>query len=102
MHSSFLQTSTSTGRLSFIFLQNIPIRTELGRQIHMLCCAKGRQLVSIDYSQIELRIMAHISQDANLLKAFREGMDVHTQTAAEILGWLCLKLIVSSADTLKY
>jgi DNA polymerase-1 len=68
-------------------LQNIPIRTTEGRRIReAFIAAEGCHIVSADYSQIELRIMAHISQDASLLKAFAAGEDIHRATAAEIFG----------------
>ncbi len=89
VHTSFRQSVTSTGRLSSQDpnLQNIPIKTAAGRQIRQAFIApKGYQLLSADYSQIELRIMAHLSQDSGLLKAFAEGLDVHRATAAEVLG----------------
>ncbi|MEE9386937.1 MAG: DNA polymerase I [Nannocystaceae bacterium] len=87
LHSQFRQAVAQTGRLSSSDpnLQNIPIRTELGRRIREAFVAPpGQVLVAFDYSQIELRILAHLSQDANLCAAFREGADVHRRTAAEV------------------
>ncbi|UCE01933.1 MAG: DNA polymerase I [Candidatus Latescibacterota bacterium] len=90
IHTHFNQTVASTGRLSSSDpnLQNIPIRTELGRRIRTAFVADGAdvRLLSADYSQIELRIMAHLSQDRGLMQAFRDGGDVHTLTAARIAG----------------
>ena len=89
LHTSFSQTGTATGRLSSSDpnLQNIPIRTELGRQIRAAFVAdKGNILLSADYSQIELRIMAHFSKDPVLVEAFRNGEDIHARTAQEVFG----------------
>jgi len=89
VHTSFNQTVAATGRLSSSNpnLQNIPMRTELGRRIRKaFVAAPGRRLLSADYSQIELRIMAHLSGDATLGRAFAEGKDVHRSTAALIFG----------------
>ena len=89
VHTSYHQAVTATGRLSSSDpnLQNIPIRTEEGRRIRQAFCApKGFKIVAADYSQIELRIMAHLSQDAGLLHAFSEDLDVHSATAAEVFG----------------
>jgi DNA polymerase I len=89
LHTSFRQAVAATGRLSSTDpnLQNIPIRTELGREIRRAFIADpGKLLVSADYSQIELRILAHLSRDPVLMTAFAEGIDVHTQTAAEVFG----------------
>ena len=89
VHTSFSQAVAVTGRLasSDPNLQNIPIRTEEGRRIRAAFIApKGHRIVSADYSQIELRIMAHLSGDKGLLKAFTEGEDVHRATAAEVFG----------------
>jgi DNA polymerase I len=89
LHTSFSQTGTATGRLSSSDpnLQNIPIRTELGRQIRAAFVAeKGKILLSADYSQIELRIMAHFSSDPVLVEAFRSGEDIHARTAQEVFG----------------
>ena len=87
IHTSFNQTVAATGRLSSSDpnLQNIPIRTEEGREIRSAFIPRpGWQLVSADYSQIELRILAHVSQDEILIEAFREGEDIHTRTATEV------------------
>ena len=89
IHTSYHQAVTATGRLSSSDpnLQNIPIRTEEGRRIRQAFIAPpGYRIVAADYSQIELRIMAHLSCDAGLLHAFREGLDVHRATAAEVFG----------------
>lgn len=89
VHTSYNQTVAATGRLSSTDpnLQNIPIRSEEGRRIRQAFIAdKGNCLVAADYSQIELRIMAHLSQDESLLNAFKQGVDVHRATAAEVFG----------------
>jgi len=89
LHTRFSQTGTATGRLSSSNpnLQNIPVRTELGREIRAAFIAPpGRVLLSADYSQIELRILAHLSEDPILVKAFRAGEDIHARTAAEVFG----------------
>ena len=89
VHTSYHQAVTATGRLSSSDpnLQNIPIRSEEGRRIREAFVASdGYTLLAADYSQIELRIMAHLSQDAGLLKAFAAGEDIHRHTAAEIFG----------------
>ena len=90
VHTTFNQTVTATGRLSSSDpnLQNIPIRTEEGRKIrHVFVPSQpGWKILSADYSQIELRVLAHISQDSNLIDAFRQGQDIHTRTAALIFG----------------
>jgi DNA polymerase I len=89
VHTSYHQAVTATGRLSSSDpnLQNIPIRTEDGRRIrHAFIAAPGHRLLAADYSQIELRIMAHLSGDERLLAAFAGGLDIHRATAAEILG----------------
>jgi DNA polymerase-1 len=89
VHTSYHQALTATGRLSSTDpnLQNIPIRAEIGRQIRKAFVApEGRVLLAADYSQIELRLMAHLSQDEALVHAFQHGQDVHRRTAAEVLG----------------
>ena len=89
VHTSYHQALTATGRLSSTDpnLQNIPIRAEIGRQIRKAFVAPaGRVLLAADYSQIELRLMAHLSQDEALVDAFNHGQDVHRRTAAEVLG----------------
>lgn len=89
VHTCFQQAVTSTGRLSSTDpnLQNIPIKTAEGRRIRQaFIAAKDHSLISCDYSQVELRIMAHLSQDKTLLQAFTEEQDIHTFTAAEVLG----------------
>ena len=87
--TSFLQTGTATGRLSSRNpnLQNIPVRSEAGRAIREgFVASPGYKLVGIDYSQIELRLLAHYSKDPALLEAFREDKDIHLQTAIKIFG----------------
>ncbi|MGB7341771.1 MAG: DNA polymerase I, partial [Phototrophicaceae bacterium] len=87
VHTSYNQTGTSTGRFSSSNpnLQNIPIRTEIGREVRRAFIAPaGYKLLAVDYSQIELRIMAHISQDQTLMTAFAEGQDIHQATAAAV------------------
>ena len=89
LHTTFNPTGSATGRLSSLNpnLQNIPVRTELGREIRKAFVAQpGWCLVAADYSQIELRILAHMSGDDGLLEAFRSGEDIHTRTASEVLG----------------
>jgi DNA polymerase-1 len=87
VHTTYDQTSTTTGRLSSTNpnLQNIPVRTDLGKQIRRAFIPEnGNVLLSVDYSQIELRVMAHLSEDPILLEVFAEGKDVHTETASRI------------------
>ncbi len=89
LHTTFNQAGTSTGRLSSTNpnLQNIPIRTELGREIRAAFTAEpGHLLLAADYSQIELRLLAHLSEDPLLVEAFRRGDDIHRLTAAEVFG----------------
>ena len=89
VHTSYHQALTSTGRLSSSDpnLQNIPIRTDTGRLIREAFIApKGRMILAADYSQIELRLMAHFSGDESLIRAFNHNLDIHTATAAEIMG----------------
>lgn len=89
VHTSYHQAVAATGRLSSTDpnLQNIPIRTAEGRKVRQAFVArKGYKVVAADYSQIELRIMAHLSQDQGLLNAFSQGLDVHRATAAEVFG----------------
>lgn len=89
IHSSFNQTETRTGRISSTEpnLQNIPVRTELGREMRRFFCAKdGWTLVDADYSQIELRVLAHISQDKNMIEAFKNNEDIHAITASQVFG----------------
>jgi len=98
VHTSYHQAVTATGRLSSSDpnLQNIPIRTEEGRRIRQAFIAPpGYRIVAADYSQIELRIMAHLSADAGLLRAFKDGLDVHRATAAEVFD---VKLAEVSGD----
>ncbi len=89
LHTRFNQTVTGTGRLSSSDpnLQNIPIQTEAGRRIRTAFIPEaGCRLISADYSQIELRVLAHMSKDKNLITAFKEGIDIHAKTAREIMG----------------
>jgi len=89
LHTTFDQTGTATGRLSSANpnLQNIPVRTELGREIRAAFTAEpGHVLLSADYSQIELRLLAHFSKDPLLVEAYRRGDDIHTLTASQVFG----------------
>jgi DNA polymerase-1 len=90
VHTTFNQTIAATGRLSSVDpnLQNIPVRTEEGREIRkaFIPGSKDYQLLVADYSQIELRILAHYSEDKTLIKAFKDGEDIHARTAAEVFG----------------
>jgi len=89
VHTSYNQAVTATGRLSSTKpnLQNIPVRTEEGREIRKAFIApKNHQIISADYSQVELRIMAHLTQDKGLLDAFSDGLDIHNATASEVFG----------------
>lgn len=89
IHSTLNQTVTATGRISSAEpnLQNIPVRTELGRELRKMFVAReGCVLVDADYSQIELRLLAHVSQDENMINAFKENEDIHRLTAARVFG----------------
>ncbi|MBQ3201442.1 MAG: DNA polymerase I [Clostridia bacterium] len=89
VHTSFNQNVTATGRISSTEpnLQNIPVRTELGREIRKAFVpSEGNVLVDADYSQIELRLLAHMSGDESMIRAFREGDDIHRRTASEVFG----------------
>lgn len=94
LHTNFNQTITATGRLSSTDpnLQNIPTRTDEGRKIReAFVAAPGYEFVSFDYSQIELRLAAHLSSDKKMIATFRNGEDIHAATAAEINDVACLK-----------
>lgn len=89
IHSSFNQTITTTGRISSTEpnLQNIPVRMELGREIRkVFISGEGHKLVDADYSQVELRVLAHMSQDENMIEAFKDHEDIHTKTASQVFG----------------
>ena len=89
LHTTFNQATTATGRLSSVDpnLQNIPIKTEKGRKVRQAFVSdEGKKLLSLDYSQIELRVLAQISNDAGLIKAFKDDLDIHAATAAEVFG----------------
>ncbi len=88
LHTTYNQTLTATGRLSSSEpnLQNIPIRNDQARELRKMFLAKYDLLISADYSQIELRLLAHFSGDKNLTAAFNGGKDIHTEVAAEIFG----------------
>ncbi len=89
IHSNFKQTVTATGRISSTEpnMQNIPVRTDRGREMRRMFVAQGdRILIDADYSQIELRVLAHIADDENMKKAFQSGVDIHTQTASQVFG----------------
>lgn len=89
IHTSFQNTVTATGRLSSVEpnLQNIPVRTQLGAEMRkMFIAAPGKVLVDADYSQIELRLLAHIAADENMIEGFNSGADIHTLTASQIFG----------------
>jgi DNA polymerase-1 len=89
VHSHLNQALTATGRLSSTNpnLQNIPIRTERGQKVRKAFIAdEGKKLLSVDYSQIELRVLAHISEDPGLISAFKDNLDIHTATASEVFG----------------
>lgn len=89
VHTSFNQALTATGRLSSTNpnLQNIPIKTEIGKKVRdSFCSDKGLKLLSLDYSQIELRVLAHISNDPGLITAFQNDLDIHAATAAEVFS----------------
>jgi len=89
IHTHFNQNVAQTGRLSSTNpnLQNIPVRTELGQRVRKgFIASKGRVLLAFDYSQVELRLLAHFSEDPTMLKAFSDGIDIHSQTASEIMG----------------
>ena len=89
VHTRFNQKETRTGRISSLEpnLQNIPIRTELGSRMRgFFVAGEGRTLIDADYSQIELRVLAHLSGDENMISAFTGGTDIHTQTAAQVFG----------------
>ncbi len=105
VHTSFNQTVTATGRLSSSDpnLQNIPVRTEEGRKIRraFIAGAKDRVLVSADYSQIELRVLAHLSGDESLIKAFKEGADIHRYTASLIFNEPMKSVTDSMRDSAK-
>ncbi|MFN7729642.1 MAG: DNA polymerase I [Bdellovibrio sp.] len=97
IHTTFNQAMTTTGRLSSIDpnLQNIPIRTERGARVRKAFIAgPGLSLLSVDYSQVELRILAHYSDDPNLIKAFKDDLDIHAATASEVFG-VALKEVTS-------
>ena len=89
-HTTFKQTGTATGRLSSVNpnLQNIPIRTEAGRRFrkYFISDDSGKVLIDADYSQIELRVLAHVSSDENMIEAFRSGEDIHTATSCRVFG----------------
>ena len=88
IHSSFNQTETRTGRISSTEpnLQNIPVRTPIGRELRKFFAAESGVLADADYSQIELRVLAHVANDAAMQEDFREGRDIHTSTAARVFG----------------
>jgi DNA polymerase I len=104
VHTTFQAAATATGRLSSVNpnLQNIPIRTELGREIRAaFISAPGTQLLSADYSQIELRLLAHFSGDPLLMRAYEEDIDIHTLTASEVFGVPIEKMDKQTRDRAK-
>jgi DNA polymerase-1 len=104
IHCTFHQTVTATGRLSCSNpnLQNIPVRTPVGQRIReAFLAAEGRRLLSADYSQIELRILAHLSEDEVLVKAFKTGDDIHVRTASEIFGVPPDQVLAEQRDQIK-